>query len=101
MTLAQIAAIVSLLLAFNVPQPTVDNVESILQNANTPSKAIGIPTEEAVKPLTIDQLRAKIDELYYERYELTQNDKTNPRIQTLAEEIAKLQKQVQALYHNE
>lgn len=104
MTIAQIAAIISLLIAFNVPQPTVDNVQTILENANTPSKAIGIPTmvaPEQTKEEKIENLRAQIDSLYYDRYELVQNDRSNPHIQELTEEITKLQKQVQALQHND
>jgi len=47
LTLGQISAVLSLLLAFGVPQTEVNNVQAILENSQKPVQqaAIGIPTE--------------------------------------------------------
>lgn len=45
MTAIQIWAILQLLLAFNVPQPTVDRVQVILNNANKTAQAIPAPVQ--------------------------------------------------------
>lgn len=53
MTIAQIYAILALLLAFNVPQPTVNNIQAILEKSKVPAQttapiiAVGAPASVA------------------------------------------------------
>lgn len=110
MTIAQIAAIVSLLLAFNVPQPTVDNVQSILENANAKS-AIGAPAGVTIEQMAttrieqilerLDQLQEAISTLEQQRKEELKGAKNATQRNTIfgnySKQIAPLAEEVKAL----
>lgn len=64
MSIAQIGAIISLLLAFNVPQPTVDTVQTILLDAN--KAQIGIPAMPSIEE-QIAQIDTEISRLKSEQ----------------------------------
>lgn len=120
MSIAQIAAIIGLLVAFGVDQPTVNNVQAILESPSHTS-AIGAPagaTIESMETATDKQLKAlrdRIEELHTNISSLEQARKeelksaTNStqrntvystyarQINPLAEELKALQTQEQDL----
>lgn len=124
LTLTQIGALIGLLMAFGVDQPTINNVQGILtsqepSHIQMETPAVGSPASKETPEQKLEALRAQAEQLFKEQTVLiearneeirnmkagSQNRsaiyaKYSPDLEPLALEIRRLQKEIEALYYS-